>query len=393
MDSARKNLQLLWWLRTIAIIGQASAVFVVVRVFSIPLPALECWLILTASALVNIASLPYLKHGKVLTHRFFFTQLMLDILALAGLLYFTGGASNPFSSLFILQVMIAAILLPPRHAWSIAGITVLFYTLLVFFNRPVDYLHHHHLGDFFSMHLHGMWISFVVLAFAVAAFLVRMQQTLKERDMQLAVAEQAASLGTLAASAAHALGTPLSTIMVIAGESGNPLLLKEVERCKEIVRRIADSAGLMKAEAGRKIALDAFLNALIARWQQENPAVQLSYRTPGATPAPSIVVDYTLEQAITNVLDNAGDAGTIVDVTATWEKQMLELTVQDNGPGFTKTLLQKQSELGHTTKPDGLGLGLALTSMVFTRLGGTVALTNQKGGRALLVLPLKGIIA
>jgi two-component system sensor histidine kinase RegB len=159
-----KNLKLLWWLRSIAIFGQTTAILVVTHALQIPLQTAPLWSIIGGLALVNAFTLWRVKTARHITETEFFGQLLTDITALAGLLYFTGGATNPFASLFILQVIIAAITLTPLYTWIAAGLTIVFYTALMVWNVEVPYFMHHHMGDFFNMHVQGMWISFILLA-------------------------------------------------------------------------------------------------------------------------------------------------------------------------------------------------------------------------------------
>lgn len=77
----------------------------------------------------------------------------------------------------------------------------------------------------FNLHVSGMWFTFVLSTVLIAWFIVRMSHSIRQRDKELAEAreqalcnEQIIALGTLAAGAAHELGTPLSTMAVIAGE-------------------------------------------------------------------------------------------------------------------------------------------------------------------------------
>lgn len=177
-----KNLKLLWWLRNVALIGQAGAILIVASVLRIPLPEMPLWAILTGIALLNVFTWWRIETAKTITDHEFLIQLLADVGALTGLLYFTGGATNPFASLFILQVIIAAIALPPRYTWAIAGITIALYTSLMFWNVEMPYFLHHHIGDFFSLHVQGMWLSFIFLAGIIAWFVVQMNATIRRQN-------------------------------------------------------------------------------------------------------------------------------------------------------------------------------------------------------------------
>jgi len=216
-----KNLKLLCGLRSVAIIGQVAAILLVTKGLHIELPIIPLWSIISALVVINGLTFIRIKKGRAISQFEFFSQLLIDMTALFGLLYFSGGAANPFTSLFILQVIIAAVTLPPAYAWVAAGISVAFYTALMFLGIEVPYFQHHHSGDFFNLHVQGMWISFILLAGIISWFVVRMNVTIRRQDALLAEAEKIAAVGMLAANAAHELGTPLATLFVLAENADN----------------------------------------------------------------------------------------------------------------------------------------------------------------------------
>jgi two-component system sensor histidine kinase RegB len=390
-----KNLKLLWWMRNVALIGQAAAILIVSSVLRIPLPEMPLWIILTTIALLNVFTWWRIEAAKTITDHEFLMQLLVDIVALAGLLYFTGGATNPFASLFILQVIIAAIALPPLYTWMIAAITVALYTSLMFWNVEMPYFLHHHIGDFFSLHVQGMWLSFIFLAGIVAWFVVQMNTTIRRQNALLAEAEKMAAVGTLAANAAHELGTPLATMAVLAEDCEQETAHKfseQIQRCKQILSRITAAGGVARAEGGAPMGLSDFLNQTIEDWKQLHPAIPLAVQISG-TGQPRIVAEHGFEQAITNLLDNAADASPqSVRLEADWTASTLNIRIQDNGAGLPETIQPLLGEVvGLTTKPDGMGLGLFLTRSVITRLEGKLTLTSiaGKGTTAHITLPLR----
>lgn len=386
-----KNLRLLWWLRSIAIVGQTTAVLVVTLGLQIPLHTFPLWSIIFGMALINGFTLWRIKTAKYITEMEFFGQLLTDITALFGLLYFTGGATNPFASLFILQVIIAAITLTPFYTWIAAGITIAFYTILMVWSVEVPYFMHHHIGDFFNLHVQGMWISFIMLAVIIAWFVVRMNTTIRRQDSLLAEAEKLAAIGTLAASAAHELGTPLATLFVLAEDADNPMFKEQLMRCKQILSRITAAGGVTRAEGGAPMPLDTFLKGIVDHWEIDHPdtALAVDIQQGGA---PRIVGEYGLEQAIRNLLDNAADASPeAISVSAKWTSQTLTIAIADKGTGVPQEIADTFGEVGVTTKQDGLGLGLFLARSVITRLEGTLDVRHAPTGGtiATITLPLR----
>ena len=223
--------------------------------------------------------------------------MLLDVAGLTGIFFYTGGASNPFVWFYLLPLMIAATILPRTHTWLMAAVTILCYTSLFLINGPFDAgpVHHVHAGGF-RMHVFGMWLGFVMSASFVAVIIVGMSHTLRQRDRRLAEAreqvlqnERLVALGTLAAGAAHELGTPLGTIAILASElqseyndaahadlhSKLGILRGQVERCKTALSVISAEAGADRAESGHRMQVRAYLAEVIAEWQSQRPGASL----------------------------------------------------------------------------------------------------------------------
>jgi two-component system sensor histidine kinase RegB len=392
LTSAHRNLKLLCLLRSIAIAGQTVAILTVTRVLQIPLETTPLWAIIGALAIVNIATWWRIRTAAAIIEAEFFAQLMMDITALFGLLYFSGGATNPFATLFILQVIIAAVALKPAYTWMVATTTIIFYTLLMIWHVEVPYFQHHHLGDFFSLHVQGMWISFILLATIIAGFVVRMNRTIRRQDALLAEAEKMAAIGALAANAAHELGTPLATLFLLAESTGTqaPALQEQLLRCKNIISRITAAGGVVRAEGGMPIPLDQFLQTVAEQWQSDHPGHTLTIAI-AKNAAPRIVGELGVAYAIRNLLDNAADASPdAIHFAATWTAQNLTITIEDRGAGISPVIADTLGNPGVTTKPDGMGMGIFLTRSVVTRLEGTLDLrpAAQGGTVATMTLPL-----
>ncbi len=389
--SCVKNLRLLWWLRNIAIIGQTIAIASVTKILDIPLEERPLWILVSILALINIATWIRIKLSTNIKECEFFCQLLIDIAALSGLLYFTGGATNPFAQLFILQVIIAAITLSPLYTWIIAFLTAALYTFLMLKNVEVPYFMHHHMGEFFSMHVQGMWINFILLAGIISWFAVRMNITIKRQESILFEAEKIASIGTLAANSAHELGTPLATLSLLAESlqetTTEPkkkeqliLLQKQVERCKQIISRITAAGGVIRAESGKVMQLDIFLNELLVNWKKDNPAVNLITEFCDNKFIPKIVAETGLTHAIINILDNAIDASPdYTKFKAFWTNKNITIKITDKGRGIPPKIKENFGEPVFTSKFNGLGMGLFLSRSVIIRLGGTIDIQSKEG--------------
>jgi len=346
-----------------------------------------------------------------------FLQLLLDVATLSGLLYLSGGSTNPFVSLYLLPLVIAATTLPPRHAWSMAAITASCYGLLFFFHLPITATHSGHAEAEFHVHIIGMWVNFVLSAGLIAFFVGRMAHAIRTRDAELARQKEVAlrnerivAMGTLAAGAAHELGTPLSTMAVVLNELAQDhadepelsrdlvTLRQQVAVCKQTITRMVAAAGEARAEGGGAQAVDEFLRETLENWRLLRPAVTLAERMSGPAPAPTILNEYTLRQAIVNLLDNAADASPhSVELDCSWGVDRLRLEIRDCGPGLDAEAQTRVGQGFFSTKPDGRGngIGLLLARATFERLGGRLRLDARSGGgvRALLELPLDSLMS
>jgi two-component system sensor histidine kinase RegB len=404
---AALNLRRLTLLRWIALGGQLAPVLVAIGAIGMALPLHALAVIFATLIGINLATHWRLRGERPVTEPELFAHLTLDMLGLTALLYFTGGSTNPFATLYLLPLTLTAAALPGAYTWTMAALCVASYSVLLFVYVPLPETHAGH--NDFHLHVVGMWLGFLLAAGLIAWFAVRMAQTLRERDGLLAqMREQALrherilALGTLAAGAAHELGTPLATIAVVAKElertaptpDANIVVLREqIARCKEILGSLTASAGHARAEGGGRLALDRYLDDLMARFGTMRPEAMVRYRGDGARPAPVVVTEQTLSQALLNVLNNAADANARdIDAEAHWTADELIFEVRDRGAGLSVAALEHAGEPFFSTRPPGtgMGLGLFLARGTVERLQGTLTLSNRADGGAVchIRLPL-----
>ena len=397
--NANSNLQRLFFLRSIAIGGQVLVIAAVVGLFDTLLPLAAMGTIVVLQAAVNVRTWLRLHKSAAVSEGELFLELLADVAALTALLYLSGGSTNPFVSLYLLPLTIAATALTARYAWAMAGLTIACYSALMFFYLPLRHGHEMH-SSAFNLHLLGMWANFLVSAVLIASFVATMSASIRRRDRELAVAreralrdEQVLALGTFAAGAAHELGTPLSTIAVLARElerehAAEPglhedlkLLRAQVDNCKRIITSLTTTAGLARAGQARRQSVEDFLADVSEKWSLIRPQVRLDLRCAGAGAAPQIIGEETVRQTLINILNNAADASPqAVEIEGTWNGAELAIEVRDRGPGITDDIAEKAGRAFFSTKAEGRGLGLFLANATIERLGGSVALFNRVGG-------------
>ena len=397
--NAYSNLRRLFFLRSIAIGGQVLVIAAAVSLFDTPLPLAAMGAIIVLQAAVNLRTWMRLRKAAPVSEAELFLELLADVAALTALLYLSGGSTNPFVSLYLVPLTIAATALTARYAWAMAGLTIACYSALMFFYLPLGHGHEMH-SSAFNLHVLGMWANFLVSAVLIASFVATMSASIRGRDRELAVAreralrdEQVVALATFAAGAAHELGTPLSTIAVIARElerqhAAAPdlredlqLLRTQVDNCKRIITSLTTAAGLARAGQAKRQSVEEFLAGVREKWALIRPQVRLDLRCRGVGAAPQIAGEETVRQTLINILNNAADASPqAVEIEGTWNAAELTIEVRDRGPGITDDIAEKAGRAFFSTKAAGRGIGLFLANATIERLGGSVALFNRDGG-------------
>jgi two-component system sensor histidine kinase RegB len=406
-SASRRNLQRLFMLRNVMMFFLLLAALILAYL-SIPLPKLPIGVTVSGMLLLNLVTWLRLKNPGNISELELLGQLLGDTAALTVLFYYTGGYSNPFVWMYLLPPTVAAVALQRIYAWLLAAVAVTCYSTLVFFYVPLSHLHMHYLeGQNLDIHLVGMWMGFVVSAGIIAFFVARIGQNLRDYDRLIATAREGAlesermmALGTLAASAAHELGTPLATMAVLTREmqldiahgeetadfnSKLSILGTQISRCKEILSSLSESSGKDKAGAGQALPVSEFINNTIARWRDTRPATLLDYTNLPNGGDPQIFADRTLGQALQNLLDNAADASPErITMQSEWNEKGLFLEIRDFGAGLTTEAASKAGTPFFTSKDEhGLGLGLYLTRAILARYNASLELINQAGGGVL----------
>ncbi len=412
--TGRKNMQLLIQLRWIAVVGQIITIAVVHFLLGITLPLEPLLVVLGAITVFNLASRLRWQVQQVVTDGELLLALLVDVGMLTLMLYFTGGAANPFAWLYLLQITLGAMLLTPQATWIMVIATTLCFAWLALLARPLP-MPAHMDGGLANPYMQGMLVCFALNAGLLVTFIVRITRNLRQRDAHLADLRQRAAeeenivrMGLLASGAAHELGTPLATLAVILGDwarlptfTSDPELLEEVlemqaqiQRCKAIVSGILMSAGEARGESSEETSICVFLDELVEEWKASRPVTSFVYDNRFGQDVP-VVSDSTLKQTICNILDNALEASPHhVSLEVERNADALRITVKDNGSGFPPEMLAQLGKPYQSSKGrPGRGMGLFLVVNVARTLGGRVTARNRVGGGAVvtLTLPLAAI--
>jgi two-component system sensor histidine kinase RegB len=400
-QSNRLRLNTLIRLRWLAIFGQSTAVLVVAYWLQFPLPVGLCFALIAGSAWMNLWLAFRYPAAHRLTPLAAMGILTFDSLQLAGLLYMTGGLTNPFSLLMTVPVVISATSLPLRLTAILGVLVMAAATLLAFFHLPLPWIEGAPLVMPF-VYVAGMWMALLssitftaIYAFRVAQEARLLANALAATELVLQREQHLSALDGLAAAAAHELGTPLATITLVAKEMekmlgkdpkfhGDVTLLRtQSERCREILKRLTSLSSEGEPQLAR-LPLTSLVEEVIAPHRDFGISIKLKpgERT-GAEPVgrrnPGVIY------GLGNLVENAVDfAHTSVSVSWSWDDAFVTFAVTDDGPGFPAEVIDRIGEPYMSTRQGaepggGLGLGLFIAKTLLERSGASIGFRNSSG--------------
>ena len=408
-------------LRFLSAAGQVAALAIARVGLDLPLPYERLWIVPALVVLTNVGWMALRGRSRATAAQLVVPTLVLDAALFTLLLQWTGGPDSPFSALYIIQIVLAAMTGSRGATWIVAFACAAFYALVFPWSAPAHFWHAPAFaGSSIGLHALGMWVAVVVVAAVMTFFMTRIIETLGEREDEMrklgelaARNTRLASLTTLAAGAAHELGSPLGTIAVIAREleraasaSGGAaqaglaedakLLRTEVERCRAILDRMRARAAHEVRESERPIAASELESALREGLDPaEAGRVRIAVHAP---PAAAVGARVDFCEVVGPILRNALDAsvaGGPVDVDVRLDAGRLETCVRDRGTGMDEMTLRHVGEPFFTTRSpgQGTGLGLFVVHLHLERLGGSLRFesTPGEGTTARVAWPIAGM--
>jgi two-component system sensor histidine kinase RegB len=400
IDASRLNLSWLLKLRWVAISGQAIAIGVADLAMSFDLPLLLLLSILLLEVVSNLAAAHWAARRATVAEGALAALMAFDVLLLTIILHLTGGPFNPFSSLYLVHIALAAVALSANHTWALSGFAFVAFGALFFLPQDADHSVHH--ADQMRMHLKGMWVALGTAAVFIAYFVTRVRRDLADRELELARvraaaqhSEKLASLATLAAGAAHELASPLSTIAIAASEllaaleqqpgssavQGDVRLIRqEVERCRTILNQMALEAGQSAGEGFTRVTASELLGDATEGLDPTRIKLTLQGADRDALFVPRRAVGQALRAVIKNALDATPNAAE-TSIAVQSRGDTCQVWINDSGPGMRPEVLQRVGEPFFTTKEPGagMGLGLFLSRAVLERLGGSLHIESEPG--------------
>lgn len=403
-------------LRWIAISGQLLTILLARYGLGYELPLIPCLAVILVSIWFNVITRMTMAPNARLSERTALLWMLFDLGQLGVLLGLTGGLGNPFALLFIAPATVAAAALSRRNARIVVGIALLSIFMLEFAHLPLEHVDNGtlRLPDDYLL---GIGCALIIGVGFIAIYVRRvadeafgMSQALAATQLALAREQRLSALGTMAAAAAHELGSPLATIALTAREMERDLehgaldaqdlslIREQTTRCREILAQL----GRIRREDMEHIRTAPLLSVLEeAAGPHEDSGKRIEYFIDGEivsgkdTPSPTFPRRPEIIHALRNVIQNAVDfARTTVWIEIMETDEHLTIRIQDDGPGFPADIINRLGDPFVTTRQgkrdreggyEGMGLGLFIAKTLLERRDATIMLTNQRPSQ--LTLP------
>ncbi len=405
-----RTLNLIHWT---AIFGQFFAVIIAYFYFEISFSIYLCIFLILFSVVLNILVSFFYPLTKILNYNETFFILVFDLLQLVGLLFLTGGLTNPFSVLILAPLVIAATYLDLKRIIIITLIAIISLNFLAFFYYPLESTV---LGisqnEFSRFEIFLIWSALIIATifltfycFRVADDARKTRKALKETQLSLSNEEKISALMGLTAAAVHELGTPLSTISVITKELVNNnndeqvkedlnVIQSQLKRCSNILERLrSNSLDDKNNEFINQLDFIRLINEITSSYDNNNVSIIITNDPYFENINVTIPRSAEIVHSITNVVDNAFKfANSQIDINLINEEDNIIIEVADDGPGFAPEIFPFLGEPyvrnNNKAKKQGLGLGLFISKNLLAKSQGEIKFSHREGGGGLVKIVL-----
>ena len=388
-------------LRWIGILGQLITINSVKFIFDFDFDFITANLIIFTGAISNILLLYY--YNKIqLSNRSAFSFLLIDIIQLTSLLYLTGGVVNPFSIFLLIPSVFASSNLKIKTNLILIFVTLISIIFLTFFSLdlPKPLSDHFHVSSYYYYAIPtGLIIALIFLNYFALTFGKESnlrKEALDKIQEVISKEHELVSLGTQAAAAAHSFGTPLSTIKIISHElleqfkdnkdirKDIELLISQVNRCNEILKRLSINSTLEDDFIHKDLSLYDYLREIVNSFTEiSEKKFNLNFEQ--NTNAFHIKKSIEIVYGIRNFIGNANKyARKNIYITIKSDSLISEITIEDDGLGFSKDILNKIGEpyikslKSEDKKKSGLGLGIFIGKTLLEKNYARVLFRNSE---------------
>ena len=393
-------------LRWLALVGMTATV-VVARLLVPALALTPLVLVLSGILTDNVGwTLAVRWAPRDAAARWVAPQITLDAVLLGALLWWSGGLHNPFAVFLAFQIVLAGFFCASRTSVRIGLVAVALAAVLCWApslpldSAPLGRDRVEVLGGF------GALASLIwFLGFVSVVYTTRIEALRRDGARN----EKLAMLGRLVGGMSHELSTPLATILLGTSElvamidEGDPAAPTMAQTIAKEARRASDIVGLLRGHIRPdQRAVSVNLGELVPTYAtKELDRLGFSGERVFVTPDPlmATILEVGLCQVLTNLLSNAvqatspeGHTARRIEIAVKTRDKWIDVSVSDDGPGFSAAILERLGEPFHTTKEDqgGMGLGLYVSSVIAKRMGAVLRIENadQGGARVTLLVPV-----
>ena len=388
-------------LRWIGIIGQLIAVNFVYLFLNSSFDFITSNLVIFLGILSNLY-LIFIYKKTQLSDRSAFIFLLIDILQLGVLLYLSGGITNPFVIFILIPSVFSSSNLSLRTNTLLVILTIIIIVFLTFNHQdlPINLNSDFHNNHYFyysipvSLIIALVFLNYFAMTFGTQSRLRK--EALGKMEEVMAKEHELLSLGGQAAAAAHSLGTPLSTITIIAHdlmkqfkgqkdlEKDIELLNSQVERCNEILKRLTLNPVEEDEFIDKDINIRDYLHEIINSFREISKKEFVFNFDQDSNPkkiSKSIEIVYGLR----NFIGNANKfAKKTIFINLKSDSEITEITVEDDGNGYPRDILSKigepylKSNNSNDKSKQGLGLGLFIGKTLLEKNFASVNCRNSK---------------
>tara|TARA_B100000787_G_scaffold150813_1_gene123566 strand:+ start:344 stop:1624 length:1281 start_codon:yes stop_codon:yes gene_type:complete len=388
-------------LRWIAITGQLTTINLVYFIFNFNFNFIMANMIILIGSFSNLY-LIYINQKTQLADKTAFTFLLIDILQLSGLIYLTGGITNPFTIFLILPTIFSSAYLGFRTNLLLVLITALAIILLTFFMYPLPYPlnEHYHVSSYYyysipiSLIIALVFLNYFALTFGTESRLKK--EALNKMEEIMSKEHELLSLGGQAAAAAHSLGTPFSTIKIISADllkqfkdnkdvkKDIELLLSQIERCSEILKKLTLNPIIEDEFIDRDLSMMEYINEIVKSFQEISDKefiINYDQNSNSINITKSIEIVYGLRNFIGNA-NKYSNSKVFIKIKS--NSDLTEIIIEDDGEGYPKDVLSKIGEpyikslKSSEISKSGLGLGIFIGKTLLEKNFASILCRNSK---------------